>query len=68
MNEEVRKAAKPGVRARDLHELAHQVARERGFTEKNMIALTGHGVGLDIAEPPDYGLDETVLQPGMALL
>jgi len=69
MNKEIIAAIKPGVLPYDLHKLGQQVANDHGFTRDNcfLSGLTGHGVGLDIHEPPDYGKDETPLQPNMII-
>ena len=44
-------AAKPGINACELDEVARKVIRENGF-EKSFIHGTGHGIGLDIHEDP----------------
>jgi Xaa-Pro dipeptidase len=58
-------AAKPGARAKDLWSAHAEVMKEAGFEPFEMC---GHGIGLDIHEPPVLGYtDETVLEPGMAM-
>lgn len=67
MNNQLREAVKPGAIPAELHKLAHQVAKNHGFDDENLTSLTGHGVGLDIHEPPDYGKDETPLEKNMLI-
>jgi Xaa-Pro aminopeptidase len=56
-------AAKPGVKAKEVWQAMDNAMKERGFSSMEMF---GHGIGLDIHEPPVLGKDsETVLQPGM---
>jgi Xaa-Pro aminopeptidase len=57
--------AKPGVRAKEIWNAQAKVMKEAGFEPFEMC---GHGIGLDIHEPPVLGYtDETVLQPGMTM-
>lgn len=63
MNEEVRKAIKPGVTGLQMNELARQVAADQGL-EQYKIGLLGHGVGLDIHDVPDYYFDDTPWSAG----
>jgi Xaa-Pro aminopeptidase len=63
MNEEVRKAVKPGVTGRGLNTLAEQIADGEGLLESK-IGLLGHGIGMDIHDIPDYYYDDSVLSPG----
>jgi Xaa-Pro aminopeptidase len=65
MHEAVLKAAKPGVKARDLVVLADKVAREGGFVLWD--AFLGHGLGLDTHERPDLVVEETLLAANMVL-
>jgi Xaa-Pro aminopeptidase len=65
MHEAVIKAAKPGVKARDLVVLADKVAREGGFVLWD--AFLGHGLGLDTHERPDLVVEETKLLENMVL-
>ena len=68
MNTAVREAMKPGVLPSELQKLGHNIAmKDFGFKKENLIPLTGHCVGLDIHEPPDYGVDETPLAPNMVI-
>ena len=63
MNEEVRKAVKPGATGRQLNQLATDIATQEGFAE-NKIGLLGHGVGIDIHDIPDYYFDDHPLREG----
>jgi Xaa-Pro aminopeptidase len=46
---------------------ARRVLRAHGF-ERAFVHSTGHGLGLEIHEPPRLGKrDKTILQPGMAI-
>jgi Xaa-Pro aminopeptidase len=65
MHEAVLRAAKPGVKARDLVVLADRVAREGGFTLWD--SFLGHGLGLDTHERPDLVVEETPLAANMVL-
>ncbi len=62
MNEEVRKAVRPGISGRQLNDLAGEVARQEGVLEYK-IGLLGHGLGLDIHDIPDYYFDDSPLSP-----
>ena len=56
-------AAKPGVRAKDVWAAVNKTVEEGGLMGFEMY---GHGIGLDVQEPPVLGAsDETVLQAGM---
>ncbi len=50
-NAQVRRALRPGVTGREMHELAEAVLADAGFAGKMGHAL-GHGVGLDVHERP----------------
>lgn len=50
-NGQVRRALRPGVTGRQMHELAEEVLADAGFAGKMGHAL-GHGVGLDVHERP----------------
>lgn len=63
MNEEVRKAVKPGITGRQLNELATKIATQEGLAEIK-IALLGHGVGIDVHDIPDYYFDDNPLREG----
>ncbi len=58
-------AAKPGALALDVFNATNDVIRAGGIFPNEMY---GHGIGLDIHEPPMLvATDETVLEPGMTL-
>jgi Xaa-Pro aminopeptidase len=60
-------AVRPGVPAFKVDAAARRVLRARGF-ERAFVHSTGHGLGLEIHEPPRLGKrDKTILQPGMAI-
>lgn len=55
---------RPGVRARDVFETCHKVLADYGFGR--LIDMVGHGIGLDVHEPPILApYDDMVLKPGM---
>ena len=64
-NEAGRAAARPGIAAQEVDRVARRVVREAGYGEY-FNHRTGHGLGLDIHEPP-YIVEgsELILQPGM---
>ena len=62
---EVVKAARPGVLAAELVVLADRVARDAGF--ELWARFLGHGVGIDVHERPDMGVEETPLAENMTL-
>jgi Xaa-Pro aminopeptidase len=56
-----------GVPAFKIDAAARRVLRAHGF-ERAFVHSTGHGLGLEIHEPPRLGKrDKTILQPGMAI-
>jgi Xaa-Pro aminopeptidase len=57
--------AKPGVPASQLVQHACNVAREQGF--ELWARFLGHGVGIDVHERPDMGVEETALAENMTL-
>ncbi len=58
-------AVGPGVEAREVDRAARQVLEERGYGE-GFIHRTGHGVGLDVHEPPYITSEnDRELEPGM---
>jgi Xaa-Pro aminopeptidase len=60
-------AVKPGVSAEAIDRVARRVLRKHGL-ERAFIHSTGHGLGLEIHEPPRIGKrDQTILQSGMAI-
>ena len=58
-------AMKPGATGKDVHKAVADVIGPGGIVPFEMY---GHGIGLDIHEPPVLGCldDEVVLEPGMA--
>ncbi len=60
-----REIIKPGIKAQEVDAAARQVIEEAGYGEY-FVHRTGHGLGLEIHEPP-YMVEgnELTLQPGM---
>lgn len=59
------KAARPGVKARDVDAAARGVIADAGYGEF-FVHRTGHGLGIDVHEPPYItATSETVLEEGM---
>jgi Xaa-Pro aminopeptidase len=59
------KAARPGVRAKEVDAAARRVIDDAGYGEY-FVHRTGHGLGVDIHEPPYItATSETVLEEGM---
>lgn len=59
------KAAKPGALAKDVDAAARNVIAEAGYG-KYFVHRTGHGLGIDIHEPPYItATSDTVLEEGM---
>ena len=60
-------SVRAGVTAGAVDKAARQVLKRHGL-EREFVHSTGHGLGLEIHEPPRLGKkDETVLQPGMVI-
>ncbi len=60
-------AVRPGVTAARVDAAARKVLKSHGLAEA-FIHSTGHGLGLEIHEPPRLGKkDRTTLAPGMAI-
>ena len=60
-------AVSPGVSCADVDETARSILRRAGLAEA-FSHSTGHGVGLEIHEPPRIGAGQTTrLQPGMVV-
>lgn len=58
-------AVKPGARLCDVDRAARRVIEEAGYGEY-FIHRTGHGIGLEVHEPPDVSaVCERPLEPGM---
>lgn len=63
--DEARAAVRSGVLAQDIDRTARRVIKDAGYGDY-FIHRTGHGLGLDIHEPPYIvGGNETVLEAGM---
>lgn len=61
-------ALKPGAVAGDIFDICNNVLIARGLGEHAKIERIGHGVGLDMHEPPSIGRgSKTVIEPGMVL-
>ncbi len=65
---------RPGVRARDIHRAVHALFAERGFRTgrfdgrmQGFFHGTGHGLGLEIHEPPRIGEGPDILHAGMVV-
>ena len=65
MSEALIAAAKPGLPAVELKNLAKEIAQDAGFTLWE--DFVGHGLGLDTHERPDMGVEETPLLENMVL-
>lgn len=65
MHEAVINAAKPGEKASRLVEIADEIARKEGYELWNR--FLGHGLGFDLHERPDMGIEETALAANMVL-
>ena len=64
-NEAGRAAVRPGLPMREFDRAARRVIEDGGYGEY-FIHRTGHGVGLDVHEPPDNSAaNETIAKPGM---
>ncbi len=60
-------SVKPGVRCEDVDQAARSVLRKAGLAQY-FTHSTGHGVGLEIHEPPRIGAaQEQILVPGMVI-
>jgi Xaa-Pro aminopeptidase len=60
-------AVKPGATADSIDNAARRTLRKFGL-DKAFVHSTGHGLGLEIHEPPRLGRsDQTPLEPGMAI-
>jgi len=61
------KIIKPGTKSREIQDTANRVAGELGYGEYVCRGLATHGIGLEIHERPDSGVEETVLVPNMVI-
>ncbi len=60
-------AVKPGVKAEEVDNVARNILEKRGYGEQ-FLHRTGHGVGLDLHEPPYITEgNKRELEPGMVL-
>ena len=58
-------AVRPGIEIRDVDHAARAVIEAAGYGER-FFHRTGHGIGLEVHEPPYADADDTtVLEPGM---
>jgi Xaa-Pro dipeptidase len=58
-------AVRPGIKLSDIDRAARSVIEQAGYGE-NFLHRTGHGLGLEVHEPPDVSaVSPTVAQPGM---
>jgi Xaa-Pro dipeptidase len=61
------KSIKPGIRCYEIDKVARDVISEYGYGD-NFIHSTGHSLGLDIHEAPNFSKkDETILEKDMIL-
>ncbi len=64
-NQKAMKSVKPGVKAEEIDYMARSFLEDAGYGEA-FLHRTGHGIGLDIHEPPwIMEGNDMVLQPGM---
>ena len=67
VNDLLIEAVRPGVRASELYELGKAEMARRGLGLA--LDFVGHGIGIDVHEPPYLvSTDHTVLQPGMVIV
>ena len=60
-----RAAARPGIPMREIDFAARKVIEDAGYGQY-FLHRTGHGVGLEVHEPPNASAtDETIARPGM---
>ena len=60
-----RAAARPGVPMKEIDRAARKVIEDAGYGP-HFIHRTGHGIGLEVHEPPDASaVSETIAEPGM---
>jgi Xaa-Pro aminopeptidase len=65
IQQELFSAAKPGILASDLTNLAEKIATKNGYELWNR--FIGHGLGWDVHERPDMGTEELPLEENMVL-
>lgn len=60
-----RATARPGIAMKEIDMATRKVIEDAGYG-KYFIHRTGHGIGLEVHEPPNASaVDETIAQPGM---
>jgi Xaa-Pro aminopeptidase len=60
-------AVRPGAVCGEVDSAARRVLKRAGLADR-FVHSTGHGLGLEIHEPPRVaGGDQTVLEPGMVI-
>lgn len=58
-------AAAPGVKASEVSGAAFDIIKKAGY-EKNILHALGHGIGVEVHEPPVISTSSnTILEPGM---
>ncbi len=61
-------AVRPGATADDIFSACYEVLVKRGLKEHATIERVGHGLGLDVHEPPSLARgSDVVIEPGMVL-
>ncbi len=61
-------AIRPGIPTKAIFQACADVIKAMGFEEHARIERVGHGVGLDVHEPPSIAFNgETIVEPGMVL-
>jgi Xaa-Pro aminopeptidase len=59
---------RPGIKAGEIFDACNNVLQERGFGQHARIERVGHGLGLDVHEPPSLARGaQTVIEEGMVL-
>lgn len=60
------KAIKPGITVKEMDTATRAVAKQLGYEDILMSHGSGHGIGLDLLEPPFLNIyDKNILEPGM---
>ncbi|MFB6134204.1 MAG: M24 family metallopeptidase [Halanaeroarchaeum sp.] len=61
------RAVEPGIEAGEIDERARSLLEERGYGDE-FVHRTGHGVGIEVHEPPSIaGGNDRPLEPGMVI-
>jgi Xaa-Pro aminopeptidase len=59
---------KPGIKAAEIFDACNSILQERGFGQHARIERVGHGLGLDVHEPPSLARGaQTIIEEGMVL-